>query len=468
MNIIQDCRNNRLSLIAMLKFVQESAAKMGLDIEGPLLRICKLAQVNRPQVYERKMQIEKAFERLELASPGRPVIQSNSELRADKLSQLLEQVYDFQREHPGSIALNSGRHATYSSGFIRFILDLHDKWDGASELFCKQIKIPYDTFRVWIKKDKLEAYDKDRPQYRRHFDKRKSASDVMAKKLVEIIHDRPRSFGINRSNWNHGTLALAYNSLYGILPSNSTVGRLLRKTGCKFKKARRVLTSPDPNYREKVEIVLNTLQNLKHDELFFFIDELGPLRIKKYGGSAIVHKHEALTFPQVQNHKGAIIMAGALCATTNQITWLYSPRKDAQSMIDLIEVLFNKHSTMKRILLTWDAASWHGSNQLVEWLDTFNADTMHNGFGPLIDLIPLPTSSQFIDVIESIFSGMKRAVIHHSDYQSENEMKTAISRHFMERNAYFAENPKRVGKKIWEVDFFQDTNNMRSGNYREW
>ena len=63
---------------------------------------------------------------------------------------------------------------------------------------------------------------------------------------------------------------------------------------------------------------------------------------------------------------------------------------------------------------------------------------------------------------------MKRAVVHHSDYQSEGELKTAIAGHFVERNDFFKQNPKRAGNKIWEVDFFQDANNLRSGNYREW
>ena len=121
---------------------------MGVDIEGTLVRICKLAQVNRPQVYERKIQIEKAFEKIEIAGPGHPVIQTNSLTRSEKLLNLLEQVFDFQRAHPGSLVLNSGGHTTYSSGFIRFILDLHGEWDGSSELFCKQIKIPYATSAV--------------------------------------------------------------------------------------------------------------------------------------------------------------------------------------------------------------------------------------------------------------------------------------------------------------------------------
>ena len=104
----------------------------------------------------------------------------------------------------------------------------------------------------------------------------------------------------------------------------------------------------------------------------------------------------------------------------------------------------------------------------MEWLDALNVETTSAGFGPTIHLVPLPTSSQFLDVIEAVFSGMKKAVIHHSDYQSEDEMKTAISRHFVERNDYFRDNPKRAGKKIWEIDFFQDMENLNSGNYREW
>jgi hypothetical protein len=43
-----------------------------------------------------------------------------------------------------------------------------------------------------------------------------------------------------------------------------------------------------------------------------------------------------------------------------------------------------------------------------------------------------------------------------------------VSSHFVERNAFFKENLRRAGKKIWDVDFFHDANNLRSGDYREW
>ncbi len=235
-----------------------------------------------------------------------------------------------------------------------------------------------------------------------------------------------------------------------------------------MKKARKVLSSPDPEYREKVDLVLHTLQNLKPGELFFFVDELGPLRVKKYGGRTFVRKTESFTLPQKQEYRGSITMAGALNAVTNQVTWVYNRSKDTSAMIELIEILFNQHKSATRLYITWDAASWHKSGLLVEWLDAFNEGTERSKEGPGIYLVPLPTSSQFLDVIEAVFSGMKRAVIHHSNYRSEEEMKAAISRHFVERNEYFRANPKRAGKKIWEIDFFTDYKTIRSGDYREW
>jgi hypothetical protein len=68
--------------------------------------------------------------------------------------------------------------------------------------------------------------------------------------------------------------------------------------------------------------------------------------------------------------------------------------------------------------------------------------------GPLITLVPLPSRSQFLNVIESVFGVMKKTVIHHSDYQSGHEMKSAISKHFRERNAHFKDNPRRAGGRL--------------------
>ena len=286
--------------------------------------------------------------------------------------------------------------------------------------------------------------------------------------LIEILHHKPSLYGINRSSWTQKSLAQAYEKLYGQRPSTTTVSNLLKGAGLTWKKSRKVLTSPDPSYREKVELLLKTLQSLKSDEDLFFIDELGPLQVRRYGGRCYTPKGVTPIHPQKQRSKGSITLYGALSALTNQVAWFYGKTKDSAGIVDLAEILFNQHHDKSKIYLTWDAASWHGSDKLVEWADELNAANGASGSRPIVEFIPLPSSAQFLNVIEAVFSGMKKAVIHNSDYQSEEEMKTAISTHFRERNEYFKHNPKRAGKKIWEIDFFQDHNNIRSGNYRPW
>ena len=65
---------------------------------------------------------------------------------------LREQVLLFRLDHPGALVLHAGGRATYSDGFIRFILDSRDMWEGSSERFCEQVDVPYQTLRSWSKK----------------------------------------------------------------------------------------------------------------------------------------------------------------------------------------------------------------------------------------------------------------------------------------------------------------------------
>jgi hypothetical protein len=66
---------------------------------------------------------------------------------------------------------------------------------------------------------------------------------------------------------------------------------------------------------------------------------------------------------------------------------------------------------------------------------------------PVIELAPLPSRARFLNVIESVFSGMSRAVIHNSDFKSVDQAKAAIDRYFADRNERFRQHPRRAGKK---------------------
>ena len=115
-----------------------------------------------------------------------------------------------------------------------------------------------------------------------------------------------------------------------------------------------------------------------------------------------------------------------------------------------------------------DAASWHVSKRLFSRIASLNQCAARDGC-PIINTAPLPAGSQFLNVIESVFSGMARAIIHNSNYECPEEAMLSIDRYFVERNAHFLASPKPAGQKIWGhervLSQFSDGNNCKDPLY---
>ncbi len=359
----------------------------------------------------------------------------------------------------------SGDFKSWRFGVVIDMIALGVEFNTISKI----MNVALGTVRNYDKCYRVNGIKKVKRKLSHKYAKAKNAqSKEKLQRIFEIIHHPPKFFDVNRSRWTQTNIANVYEKTYGETIGKSTIGDILKKSGYSLKKVKRVLTSSDPNYREKVELLLKTLQLLKTSEAFFFIDEVGPMRIKKYGGKIYTKKENTNYVSTNQTSKGSVSFSASLNATTNQLTWIYGLKKNTNCMIDLIEILFNQYFYKKKLYITWDAASWHSSAELVEWLNLFNKETLNRLSGPTIEFVPLPSCAQFLNVIESTFSHLKKAVVHNSNYQSSYEMMSAISGYFKERNEYFLDNPKRAGKKIWEIDFFKDNTNIKSGNFREW
>ena len=116
-------------------------------------------------------------------------------------------------------------------------------------------------------------------------------------------------------------------------------------------------------------------------------------------------------------------------------------------MIKMADLLRAQYRTCRTIYLSWDAASWHVSKKLVAHLERINRQAPVDGY-PVVKTSPLPAGAQFLNVIESVFSGMAKAIIHNSDYPSVEDAKHAIDRYFDQRNERFFKQPKRAGKTL--------------------
>jgi len=297
---------------------------------------------------------------------------------------------------------------------------------------------------------------------------KKIENEVLREKVFTVLHQPPKSFGFIRTSW---TII----DLKSVLDTNDCpisrgiISAIIKSAGYSWKKAKIVLTSPDPNYRQKLEHIKSILSNLQRDEAFFSIDEYGPFAVIKRGGLSLVPPNQQKTVPQWQKSKGRLIITAALDLSTNNVTHFYSENKNTDEMIKLMDVLLSKYNNYKKIYLSWDAASWHVSYKLFKHIEENNVKVPVAG-GCVVEPAPLPSSAQFLNVIESVFSGMARAIIHNSDYQSVKEAKAAIDRYFEERNNHFKENPKRAGCKIWgkerTLSQFSETNNCKDPRYR--
>ena len=288
--------------------------------------------------------------------------------------------------------------------------------------------------------------------------------------LFCILHSPPKDYGFNRTTWRIEDLANVM-ARHEMPIGRNRVAAFIKDAGYRYMKAREVLTSNDPNYREKVDHIHQVLSRLKKSERFFSIDEFGPFAVKQQGGRRLVAPSEYPTIPQFQISKGCLIVTAALELSTNQITHFYSSGKNTNEMIKLLEVLQGQYRDCTRLYFSWDAASWHASKRFLRVVEEINSLKYRREHRtPIVKIIPLPARAQFLNVIESIFSGLAVSVIHNSDYSSVDEAKAAIDRYFAERNLHFQLNPKRAGKKIWGKErvssAFKEGQNCKSPKYR--
>jgi transposase len=210
----------------------------------------------------------------------------------------------------------------------------------------------------------------------------KKADDIRYKDAVfKILHTPPQSFGFNRTTWRMPDLKQIL-SKQGLTISAVNIRQIIRKAGFRFRKAKKMLTSNDPDYRDKLRVITEILQNLKSDERFFSVDEYGPFSVKLQSGRSLVRADEIKTVPSHQKSKGSLIATAALELSENQVTHFYSERKNTDEMLKLLEILLVKYANQSCIYFSWDAASWHASKKLYQRVEEVNSDVSDRTSNP--------------------------------------------------------------------------------------
>src|SRR5262249_35803798 len=232
---------------------------------------------------------------------------------------------------------------------------------------------------------------------------RKIDNEDLRRAVFSLIHEPPSNYGQNRTLWTMSLLSAVLKQK-GKPIGPALIRKMLKAEGYKWRKAKKVLTSTDPNYSEKLARIHSILANLGDDEAFISIDEFGPFAVKTRGGRRLTPPGSQPTIPQWQKSRGCLIVTGALELSRNQVTHFYSAKKNTSEMIRMMDTLVKQYADLRTIYLSWDAASWHISKRLYTHIESHNFAAPLVG-GPQVDTAPLPAGAQFLNVIESVFSG---------------------------------------------------------------
>lgn len=326
--------------------------------------------------------------------------------------------------------------------------------------------LPRSTFYGWRKRLRMNSLS---PLHDAALIKVKLTDrDDIKSAVFRALHAPPKDYGFNRTTWRAADLQSALRGS-GVIIGTHAIRKIIKSAGYRWLKARKVLTSKDPDYRAKLDNIHRILRGLGTSDGFFSIDEYGPFAVKYRQGLRLVAPGETASVPQWQKSKGTIIITAAVELATNQVTHFYSEKKNTAEMIKLLDILLQSNPHLQRVYLSWDAASWHVSKKLFEHIESNNVMASVTG-SPHVEVAPLPAGAQFLNVIEAIFSGMARAVVHNSNYESKAAAQSAFDRYFSERNEAFLKNPRRAGKRIWgeerQTIAFSEANNCKDPAYR--
>src|SRR5262249_41119231 len=229
-----------------------------------------------------------------------------------------------------------------------------------SGVICTTLNISRQTYRRYVRlfdEGGAAALFAPRINPNRKFD-----NERISNALFSVLHQPPSNFDINRTTWTMTDLSSVMKAS-GEPVGDDVIRTILKRAGYRWRKARIVSTSNDPDFSAKLGRIQSILSGLEPDEAFFSIDEFGPFVVKAQPGRALVGPGERRFVPQWQQSKGRLIVTAAIELSSNQVSHFYSDRKNTGEMIRMMELLVDRYRNRKRIYLSWDAASWHISRK---------------------------------------------------------------------------------------------------------
>jgi hypothetical protein len=207
-------------MLATLTIAREIAGSLGVSPDAPLAEVCRAVGASRTSVYEQVKRVLASLEDLASARPGRPRAPepTRPSAAASTAQQLTIEILEHRLEHPGAMVRHRGR-THYSPELRRLVLARHDAWTDSLEAFAAAVRVPLDTLRDWLQRDRQAEL----------------AEPVPEVPTVLVPHDASelsREVAELWQAWQGPTRAFFGHAAQRFDLSTAQVARLLRVLGC--------------------------------------------------------------------------------------------------------------------------------------------------------------------------------------------------------------------------------------------
>ena len=212
---------------------------------------------------------------------------------------------------------------------------------------------------------------------------------------------------------------------FGIEYGVSGMRDLLHRLGYEFKKPKLVPGTPDTQAQEIFADQYDRFMETKGQDVeVVFLDAVHPQHntMAAYGW---IKKGEQRRL-QTNSGRQRLNLHGAINAETMDLTVIESQTIDKESTLQLFELLNQKYSYAKEVIVILDNARYHYAREVQEWLKV-------NG---RIRLVFLPAYSPELNLIERVWKFFKKKVLYNQYYKDIKAFRAAAINFFSNIDQY--------------------------------
>lgn len=245
--------------------------------------------------------------------------------------------------------------------------------------------------------------------------------DKMRDLIVQIAQTDPILITDHLSNWSLQTLQRYLLQVYLNSISISSIHRILKDHGIRFRVVEETMLSPDPEYQIKKQRIEDAKVEADKDEeiVFLSLDEKGPIHALYHRGKKWMNDLVRHQIPRNHNKSnGKVVLNAAFEPATNKFWWHFSERRTGDAFLTLLLTLSMdlRLQTMKKVYLVMDNLPAHFTQNIKDLL------ALH----PKFKVLRLPTYSPELNPIERVFSDINSQVIQNHYFSTTQQLEDRI------------------------------------------